>query len=262
MDFRPTLIFIIVISYVFPSPAYSQENDYTLTSESTYAIKSFRKAKKYLLDIYNDNKQTFYCACEFNAKKKINSANCGYTARKDAKRGSRLEWEHVVPASRFGRPLQCWQQPEQFERCVKKNGKTVSGRKCCRRVNPTFRAMEADMMNLVPSVGELNGDRRNYKFGTVKGEKRIYGACDFEINRKKRMVEPNVNIRGDVARIYFYMQKKYGMKLSRDEISQFSKWAENDPANDWELEKNQRVNGLLQALEQEQLQKRRFAADE
>jgi deoxyribonuclease-1 len=35
--------------------------------------------------------------------------------------------------------------------------------------------------NLVPSIGEINGDRSNYKFSMIGSEERQYGACDFEV---------------------------------------------------------------------------------
>lgn len=238
------------------------ENQKIYQFESDYSIKSFRKAKKYLMKTYADNKKTFYCGCNFNRKKKINADKCGYTARKNIKRGARLEWEHIVPASRFGRPLLCWQQPESFEQCLKKNGKHISGRKCCRKVNKKFRTMEADMVNLVPAVGELNGDRSNYKFALISGEKRRYGTCDFEVNRKTKTVEPALEIRGDIARIYFYMSTKYEMELTTEEISLFNNWANNDPIDQWELTKYQRLNNLLLTLENKQINKQQFAADE
>jgi len=258
----PILLIVIIFFFALPTISPASDNQYTFESESSYSIKSFRKAKKYLMDIYKDNRKTFYCGCDYSNDKTVAAGNCGYTARKNEKRGSRIEWEHIVPASRFGQSLQCWQQPEQFERCIKKTGKTVSGRKCCRRVNATFRTMEADMMNLVPAVGELNGDRSNYKFATVKGEKRVYGACDFEINRRTKTVEPEPSIRGDIARVYLYMQKKYDMELKPEEITLFNKWANSDPLDQWEQQKYQRVDSLLITLEKNQVNKQQFAADE
>jgi len=45
--------------------------------------------------------------------------------------------------------------------------------------DPKLREMEADMMNLVPADGELNGDRSIYRFGMIPGEPRAYVACDL-----------------------------------------------------------------------------------
>ncbi|WP_411020426.1 endonuclease, partial [Salmonella sp. ZJLS19Sal_0228] len=64
---------------------------------------------------------------------------CGYQVRKQEKRASRIEWEHVVPAWQFGHQLQCWQQ---------------GGRKQCSRHDTAFKRMEADLHNLTPAIGE------------------------------------------------------------------------------------------------------------
>lgn len=58
--------------------------------------------------------------------------------------------EHIVPAWTFGHQRQCW-----------KNG----GRENCANDDPVFKAMEADLFNLYPAVGEVNGDRSNFNYG-------------------------------------------------------------------------------------------------
>ena len=44
-----------------------------------------------------------------------------------------------------------------------------------------FRYMEADLYNLQPAIGEVNGLRSNYSMEMIPGEKREFGACDVEI---------------------------------------------------------------------------------
>ena len=73
--------------------------------------QSFREAKRMAAKVYATlpgGQRTFYCDCAFSGKQ-IDASACGYSARKNAKRGARLEWEHVVPAWEFGHQLQCWQ---------------------------------------------------------------------------------------------------------------------------------------------------------
>ncbi len=70
--------------------------------------------------LYSKHRVTFYCGCRFNKHKQINWKSCGYSPRKNKKRASRIEWEHIVPAAAFGNMRQCWRQPI----CKKKNGKT------------------------------------------------------------------------------------------------------------------------------------------
>jgi len=118
------------------------------------------------------------------------------------------------------------------------------------------------MINLVPAVGELNGDRSNYKFAVLEGEERVYGSCDFEVNHSAKHVEPARSIQGDIARIYFYMQKKYDLALTPEEITLFQSWAKNDPITEWEQQKHRQINNLLTALEKNELKNKQFAADE
>jgi len=174
----------------------------------------------------------FYSDCKIEKKgKKLipKLQTCGYKVRKNKNRANRIEWEHVMPAYDFGRQLQCWQD---------------GGRKNCIKTSLKFKAMEGDMHNLVPAVGEINGDRINYKFGMIEGEERKYGAVDFEIDFKGRRVEPRDGVKGDIARIYFYMSDNYRVNLSKSQKKMFQSWAKTDPVDAWEKEKNKRVYAI------------------
>lgn len=92
------------------------------------------------------------------------------------------------------------------------------------------------MHNLVPSVGEINGDRSNLPYGIIEGEKRKYGKCDFE--KENGSVEPQESIRGDIARSYFYMSIQYQIKLSDSLEDMLREWHFSDPPDKWEREKN------------------------
>ncbi len=192
---------------------------------------SFRQAKKMLVTVYQDNPISFYCGCRYTsqgAKLTPDWASCGFQPRKNAQRAARIEWEHVVPAWAFGHQLQCWQE---------------GGREACRK-DPQFRRMEADLHNLVPAIGEVNGDRSNFRFAMLEGESRLYGQCDMEVDFRQRKVEPPLNRRGDIARTYFYMQQRYGLSISRQQQQLFSAWDKQDPLDAWELERHQRISIL------------------
>lgn len=189
---------------------------------------SFYKAKKMAVKVYHGHEQTFYCDCTFQGKI-INSGSCGLEPRKNAKRSGRLEWEHVVPAWHIGHQRQCWQ-----------NG----GRRNCKKTDAEFIKMTSDLHNLVPAVGEINGDRSNYRFSMLEGEKRAYGRCDFEVDFKLRKAEPKPDVRGDIARIYFYMAKEYGLKISKSQFKLFKAWSNSDPVSEWERERNERIKRI------------------
>lgn len=202
---------------------------------------SFSKAKKLAVQVYKDHERTFYCGCTYTyqGKKLVpDAASCGYTPRvpitrkgKPNARATRIEWEHVMPAWVFGHQLQCWQE---------------GGRKACKK-NPTFAKMEADLHNLTPAIGELNGDRSNYKFGMIPGEPRAYGACDFEVDFKGKVAEPPPGVRGDIARTYFYMRDTYGVRLSTKQTRLLKTWAKADPVDEWEVERNRRIEEIQES---------------
>ena len=130
---------------------------------------------------------TLYCGCPYARRGRsggdVDREACGLAARKNETRSDRIEWEHVVPASWFGSHGTCWQSGHELCPGTKKNGKPVKGRTCCLKpgVDPEFRAAHNDPHNLFPAGGEVNGDRSNHPYGTVAGENRAYGTCDFEV---------------------------------------------------------------------------------
>jgi len=210
-------------------------------AEGNLSGNSFRDAKKLLSrQVYSDHHLTFYAGCNYDAKGRINAGSCGYTPRKNSKRGQRIEWEHIVPAWAFGHALQCWQHAS----CNSNSGKSYKGRRCCRDSNAAFRAMESDMHNLVPAIGELNGDRSNFRYGMIAGEARHYGTADFEVDFRHSLAEPAPIIRGDIARTYFYMEKTYGLRLSDKQRRLFEIWDREDPVDGWERQRNERIAAI------------------
>ncbi|MDQ6991920.1 MAG: endonuclease [Mariprofundus sp.] len=195
---------------------------------------SFSHAKKVLQNkVYQDHRETFYAGCRYSKKKRVNWKSCGYSPRKSSKRGKRIEWEHIVPAWAFGHQRQCWQH---------------GGRRNCRKNDPVFKAMEADMMNLVPAIGELNGDRSNFRYGMIAGEHRAYGQVDFEVDFKLKRSEPRPEVRGDIARTYFYMQRTYGLRISSSQHKLFAAWKKQDPISAWEIERTRRISHLQKII--------------
>lgn len=231
------LIFLFSITYVF----------------SNTTIGSFSKSKKLLKKIYKEHQITFYAQCNYTYKSKknmIDRDSCGYTPRNEYtkkgkinKRARRIEWEHIIPAENFGRQFTCWR--EGHTKCVTKNGKTYKGRKCCSKVNQKFKYMESDLHNLVPTIGELNADRSNFRFGMIEGEKRRYGKnIDFEVDFKTRQVEPRNDIKGNIARTYFYFEDTYNMKISKQQRKIFKIWNKMDPIDKWEIQRNKKIQQI------------------
>jgi deoxyribonuclease-1 len=167
-------------------------------------IGSFDQAKKYLthhMDLFES--KTIYCGCKVE-NKRVNLESCGYKIHKDAKRASRMEWEHVVPAEAFGKSFVEWR--EGAAECVKKNGKRYKGRQCAGK-NSEFAKMEGDLYNLFPEIGELNGLRSNYSMAQLPGPTGRFGNCNVKLESRK--FEPSDDAKGVVARTYLNMDRRY-----------------------------------------------------
>ncbi len=207
---------------------------------------TFDASKKLLAAIHEDigHLETVYCACPYTRKGAsggdIDRDACGLAARKNDTRSDRVEWEHVVPASWFGRDRQCWTHGHAS--CVRRSGAAFKGRDCCTRrgVDPDFLAAHNDPHNLFPSGGEVNGDRSNHPFGTVAGESRLYGSCDFEVGGTPKVAEPADGVRGEIARAMLYMNERYraDVQFAREELL---RWHRADPPDRWETVRAERI---------------------
>ncbi|PIE32837.1 endonuclease I [candidate division KSB3 bacterium] len=189
---------------------------------------------------------TFYCGSTFNGKKQVSHGKSGYKpATSDRERESRVEWEHVVPAYVFGITFPYWvgYGEDPHPDCIDKNGKSIKNRECTEKNSQLFRYMQADMHNLRPAIGSVNGLRSNYEFAMIRGEKREFGTCDMEIDSGDKRVEPPEEVRGDIGRTYLYMASAYPDVpfLTSDTKEMMEGWAANDPVTEWECERERLI---------------------
>lgn len=225
-------VFIVMI-LLCPAIGFSAGNE---------RIQSLSKAKKILAkQIYSDQHQTFYCRSTFNTKEQVFHSG-GYVPISDNDFANRLEWQHIVPIHAFGQSFKEWQEGDPA--CVDTKGQSFKGHKCTEKLNEQFRFMQADMHNLVPAIGEINELRSDFSFAKIPGEERRFGSCDLEIAKLK--VEPPENVRGDIARIYFYMEDAYPGRgiLNKESRNLFDTWDRQDPVDKWECEKERRVRAI------------------
>jgi deoxyribonuclease-1 len=218
-------------------------------------INDFNEAKKQLWQIYDtertstfmDSKQSqsapreFYCGCTFKGHD-VDTESCGYVPLREVtkkgkknKRAYQIEWEHVVPAHSFGQSFERWNAKEKFPECKK-----LSRRKCA-ALDKEFARMEADLYNLMPAIGEINQMRSNYTMAEIPGESRRFGKCDIEIEDRK--IEPRDEIRGDVARIYLYMDWAYPNHgiISEKNRKLFAAWDKMDPPCEEEKQRARKI---------------------
>lgn len=198
---------------------------------------SFEQAKIELRQkVYYDRSAAgdTYCGCPWRwvgrSGGRMDLQACGYQVRAQPTRAARLEYEHITPAWVLGHQRQCWQ-----------NG----GRKNCVSTDPIFRRMEADAHNLTVAVGEVNGDRSNYRFTQLSSTPYQYGACRTRVDFQQRAAEPRDEAKGFVARVQFYMHDWYGLSMSRQQQQIFSAWNRQYPPSDWERERDRRIASIM-----------------
>ncbi|MDZ4727082.1 MAG: endonuclease [Leptospira sp.] len=233
------LTFSLLLISIFISQIIGEE-----TPSKKTVVSDFQRAKKFLRRIYKNVGVEFYCGCQFSPHKDLEGRfqihdDCGLKSRTGSDRSFLIEWEHIVPAHAFGKNRSCWTDTN-----CEVSGKKVKGRKCCEGTDPVFREIEADLHNLVPAPGEINNDRGNYDFGIIPGEKRNYGICDFEVDFKEKLAEPRETIRGDIARIYLYMEKQWAIPIANDKRKLYENWNEIDPADAFEIRKNEIIERI------------------
>ena len=191
-------------------------------------IQNYQNALKQLGRIYHDfgYPYTLYCGCRLlfkgNKPKIIDAESCGFRPRKNPQKGMKVEWEHMMPASRFGQRLSCWK---------------AGGRKNCGK-NPGYRYIEGDMHNLAPAVGEINIDRGNFGYAPLKTAPYQYGRCRMVVDFRRQLASPPPAARGPVARAYLYMSSRYSIKLEPAEEKLYNFWNSNYPPAAWECRRN------------------------
>lgn len=192
---------------------------------------SFRKAKEIAhKQIYTGElQQDYYCGCLYYRNKEVNLNSCGYKIRKNATRAKRIEWEHVVPASWYGKTEECWYQ---------------GGRKNCQKKSEAFEKFEGDLHNLRPVVGEVNSDRSDLTYGIVGQYYKTYGNCQFKIDFKNNVVEPPDSIKGDLARISLYIIQKYNLLVPEQTKKLWLEWNNIDPVSDLEILINKKIHQI------------------
>ncbi|MDR9500018.1 MAG: endonuclease, partial [Hydrogenovibrio sp.] len=92
-------------------------------------------------------------------------------------------------------------------------------------------------------IGQINAHRSNKPFGEkLSGTKeQTYRGIGMITKVSSRIFVPDPSIRGDIARIAFYMRDTYGVDYSRRQLQVFERWNVNDPVSYDEYRLNKRI---------------------
>lgn len=105
--------------------------------------------------------------------------------------------------------------------------------------------MSGDLHNLTPTVGEINSDRNNFRFGPLPDAEAQHGQCSFRVDFKKRTADPGDRAKGFVARVYFYMHDRYRLTLSERDQRILMSWNKSYPVSEWERLRNKRIEKVM-----------------
>ena len=218
--------------------------------------QSFYAVKRVMLDkIYYDHHRTLYCDAEYDKFKsikkpvgfrlpninKVDFKIYDISAEELQRKSERMEWEHIVPAENFGRTFKEWL--EGHKNCVSNKGKQFKGRSCAEKESEDFRYMYTDMYNLYPSIGAVNYLRANFNFTQFNQRdnvKNLFGSCPLKISHNR--VEPRDEVKGLIARTYFYMEQTYTRyKIGEPMRGILKTWNSKYPVTRWECIRARRI---------------------
>jgi len=181
------------------------------------------QAKKLIKKIHFDYKTTWLNGCDYIYDPAscmdiaiVDTSTCSVQEEKQS-----MAWIQVVPDSFYGRNKECMNEAV----CVSKyTGKSYQGKRCCRQSDAEYRKMEADLFNLIPVVTAVAEKRTEQIFMEVKKPKYTVGRVKIGDD----FIEPPDNMKGDIARVYLYMNERYGLDLTLDEKEAYYYWHKLD----------------------------------
>lgn len=154
----------------------------------------------------------------------------------------------VYSQQRFGHVKPGWTNAEHiFPMAWVVNSFKCQDRKDCRRHSKRFKLIEADLHNIYPAHKDLNMARGSYSFGEVEGEERLWLDYDFEIDPKRKLVEPPHVNKGEIARAIYYIVDAYHLNLFRKQAELLRGWNKIDPPSEEEMRRNNIIEKLQQS---------------
>ena len=113
-----------------------------------------------------------------------------------------IDFVRIVPEKLVARSRQCFTE----KICTNSSGKPYKGLRCCRRIDKQYQDYDRDIFNVIP---------------IVKGTKYL-------------SITPPLHARGNMARVYLYMNAQYGLNLSYEKQMRYLQWHNEDKVDEKE----------------------------
>jgi len=198
------IITIFLVLYGINCPAVPEARN---TDDYDYVVKNL-----FWDELYPDGGWSLYCGYKFNR----NRMSAG---------GKAMVVGHIYPVTGLVKDVHCRSRLQCYD----------SG-------NEKFRKMDADLHNLYPVWDALVTYRYDMRYGEIKGETSRFKDCNFEW--KGGVIEPRPIARGNIARAYFYMHRRYGLPIEPAMLSLLKRWNREDPPSNQEKYRNDRIQAL------------------
>lgn len=149
-----------------------------------------------------------------------NGGNTFYCDKPFAKKTPLLAVSHIYPSVQVRDHLQCGTKRQ------------------CLRSDARYTEIISDLHNIVPSNSYFEFKRKGARFGDLDES---IEANECGIRKKLHIIEPPDDLKGDIARILFYMRANYELPLDVH-ITQLKLWHESDPPSEEEIARNKIVS--------------------
>lgn len=145
-----------------------------------------------------------------------NGGNTFFCSKPFSKRTPLLGISHIYSTARVRDYLQCGTKRQ------------------CMRSDDQYVEIISDLHNIVPSDSYFEFKRKSAKFGALDES---IDANECGIRKKLHIIEPPDELKGDIARILFYMKANYELPLEVH-MSLLKQWHESDPPSQEEIARN------------------------
>lgn len=147
---------------------------------------------------------------------------CFYTKKEFTKKSPLLVESFIYPKSGMRDHLSCGTDRQ------------------CKRESPDYLKMISDLHNLVVAKSSLALKLNSSTFGILD---QSIEPDEFGMRARFHLIEPSNDIKGDVARVIYYMHKTYELPI-RGNVSDFLIWNESDPPSAEEIARNDLIESI------------------
>jgi len=158
--------------------------------------KSFTHAVKIFKQIDMSNKHTFFTNKEYD----YDPATCMRNLYLKDNHEVDVVFSRIVPEDMMVKDLSCYKE----DICTDMMGKIYHGKRCCRKIDKVYKAYEKDIFNII---------------AVEKGS--IYSHEN-----------PPNRVKGNIARVYLYMQLHHQLKLTKAQVKRYKQWNKEDAVDE------------------------------